>query len=66
MTVSILSAVFLSKYDFPGIRSVLGIIVIPNFKTVPNQTLSRRKGEIISNRSVLFHFRDPINSDNLT
>ena len=48
MTVSVLSAVFLSKYDFTGISSVLGIIVIlKNLKTVPNQTLSRRN-EIIN------------------
>ena len=39
MTVSVLEAVFLSKNDFSGISSMLGIIVILN-KTVPNQTLS--------------------------
>ena len=39
--VSVLSAVFLSKYDFTGISSVLGIIVIlKNFETVSNQKLS--------------------------
>ena len=42
---NVLSAVFLSKYDFTGISSVFGIIVIlKNFQTVPNQTLSRKNG----------------------
>ena len=66
MTVSFLSAVFLSEYDFTGISSVLGIIVIlKNVKTVPNQTLSRRNGIMNENLSVLFSIRDPINSDNI-
>ena len=46
MTVSVLSAVFLSKYYFTGISSVLGIIVIPkNFKTIPKHCYDR-KGEV--------------------
>ena len=40
MTVSVLSAVFLSKYDFPGIRRVPGIIAILENKTAPDRTLS--------------------------
>ena len=48
MAVNVLSAVFLSKYDFTGISSVLGtIVILENFKTVPNQTLSRRNGIMI-------------------
>ena len=37
MTVSVLSAVYLSKYDFTVISSVLGIVVILKNKIVPNQ-----------------------------
>ena len=57
MTVNVLSAVFLSKYDFTGISSVLGIIVILKNKTVPNQTLSRMNGMmgLFSSHTVIFH-----------
>ena len=44
MTASVSSAVFLTKYDFTGISSVPGISVVLKNKTVPNQTLSWRKG----------------------
>ena len=43
MTVSVLSAVFLSKYDFTGISSVLGIIVILE-KSSQSDTFSWRTG----------------------
>ena len=58
MTVSDLSAVFLSTYDFTGISSVLGIIVIlKKNKTIPNQTLSWRNGMMVlfSSNTVLFY-----------
>ena len=56
MTVNVLSAVFLSKYDFTDISSVFGIIVIlKNFKTVPNQTLSRSNGIMNENLFVPQH-----------
>ena len=45
VTVSVLSAVFLSKYDFTGISSVLGIPVALQNKTLPNpRSLSWRNG----------------------
>ena len=56
MAVNVLSAVFLSKYDFTGISSVLGIIVIlKNFKTIPNQTLFQKEWQK-SHRLRVFFF----------
>ena len=39
MTISVLSTVLLSKYDFTGISSLLGIIMILKNKTVPKPFL---------------------------